>query len=118
MSEIRMRDRYDDDILLKSLGEESSNTTGPAKEFRNLPETCLAKVIVTQVSGSSPTLDLKIQGSDDNENWEDVIILPQITGAGKEEIPLGPQEWRYYRYSSTIGGSESPSFTYLFYLSC
>ena len=40
------------------------------------------EVIVSARSGTSPTLDLKIQGSLDNSTWVDVVYFPQITAVG------------------------------------
>lgn len=33
------------------------------------------------ISGTSPTLDIKIQGTNDNgSNWVDIVSFPQVTG--------------------------------------
>ena len=35
------------------------------------------------ISGTSPTLDVKIQGTNDNgSNWTDIVSFPQKTGTG------------------------------------
>lgn len=64
------------------------------------------------VSGTTPTLDLKIQESDDNSNWSDITgaTFTQLTAAGREEIHFKSNK-RYIRAVATIGGT-TPSFTF------
>jgi len=68
-------------------------------------------VIVTAVSGTSPTMDVVVQESDDTgTNWYDIYHFPRITAAGQYRSPLIPQTGNRVRYVRTIGGT-SPSFT-------
>jgi hypothetical protein len=118
MSEIRKRDRSDTGLLFKDMEEESVNTSGAAKAFHSLPEETRLLVVVSGVSGTDPTLDLTIEGSDDAETWSDLAILPTISTAGAHSFGLGAQDYAHYRYSSVIGGQDNPAFTYLIALSC
>ncbi len=118
MSQQRTRSRYDDELLLKAAGEQTSSTTGDSNDFGSLPETCMVQAFVSDVSGTSPTLDIAIEGSEDGDSWTEILSLPQITDSGKIQAAIGAQKYRYYRYDATIGGSDTPSFTYLLSFSC
>lgn len=66
---------------------------------------------VTVVSGTSPTLDVVIQESDDSgTNWFDVYHFPRITATGMYRSPKLPLVGNRVRYVQTLGGT-SPSFT-------
>lgn len=118
MSFNKTRNRYDVELNLKEMEEETSSTTGDSKLFGSLPETAMAKIIVLDKEGTSPTLDVTLQGSDDEESWEDITSFPQMTDEGHQQLALGPLGYNCYRYNSTIGGTDSPSFTYIVYLTC
>lgn len=67
--------------------------------------------IVTAVSGTSPTLDLSIDESDDGgTNWFRVYDFPRITATGAYRSPPLFLVGNRVRYVQTIGGT-SPSFT-------
>jgi hypothetical protein len=57
-------------------------------------------------AGSSPTLDVKLQESDDNST--------QVTDAAStQKISINTNDYgRYIRAVGTIGGTSSPAFTY------
>lgn len=67
---------------------------------------------VGTVTGTTPTLDIKIQDSDDNSTYADITsaTFTQITatGAGAVEIHTKTNK-RYIRAVGTIGGT-TPSF--------
>jgi hypothetical protein len=65
-------------------------------------------------SGTSPTLDVKIQESDDNSTYSDITgaAFTQLTAAGGERILVRNRTKRYVRALGTIGGSSTPTFTY------
>jgi hypothetical protein len=66
---------------------------------------------VTAVTGTSPTLDVEIQESDDNgTNWYPVYDFPRITTTGIYRSPLLRLVGNRVRYVQTVGGT-SPSFT-------
>lgn len=77
-------------------------TSGPAYSV-NIP--------VTVVSGSTPTLDVSIEESDDNgTNWFKVYDFPRITTTGMYRSPIIRLTGTRVRYVQTVGGS-TPSFT-------
>lgn len=66
-------------------------------------------------SGTSPTLDVKVQDSDDNSTFADIAgaVFTQVTGAGASNQAIGVglnAARRYVRAVATIGGT-SPSFS-------
>lgn len=66
---------------------------------------------ISAVSGTTPTLDLKVQTSHDGTTWDDVAAFPQKTGVNTHKKtfgPLGP----LCRYSWAIGGTATPTFTF------
>ena len=66
---------------------------------------------VTVVSGTSPTLDVTVQESDDTgTNWFDVYTFPRITATGIYRSPKLPLTGNRVRYVQTVGGT-TPSFT-------
>ena len=65
---------------------------------------------VTAASGTSPTLDAKIQTSSDNSSFSDYITFTQATGMTSELKTSASAPARYARAVLTIGGS-TPSFT-------
>jgi hypothetical protein len=71
---------------------------------------------VGAVSGTSPTLDVKVQESaDGSTGWTDVpdAVFTQVTAANNSQIlrveGLGTSRKRYLRAVATVGGT-SPSF--------
>lgn len=66
---------------------------------------------VTAVSGTTPTLDVSIEESDDSgTNWFKVYDFPRITAAGMYRSPLIRLTGNRVRYVQTVGGT-APSFT-------
>jgi hypothetical protein len=68
-------------------------------------------IAVTVVSGTSPTMDVIVQESDDGGvNWFDVYHFERITAIGYYRSPKMPLTGNRIRYVQLIGGT-SPSFT-------
>lgn len=65
-------------------------------------------VHVPSASGTNPTLDVKIQESNDNSTWNDFLVFPQITTAGQYFV-TGKSNARYRRYTADVGGT-NPNF--------
>lgn len=66
---------------------------------------------VTAQGGTSPTLDVSIEESDDaGTNWFKVYDFPRITATGMYRSPKIPLTGNRVRYVQTVGGT-SPSFT-------
>jgi hypothetical protein len=69
-------------------------------------------IVVTAVSGTTPTLDVAIEESPDNgTNWIRVYEFPRITANGSYVSPkLRSTYGTRFRYVRTVGGT-TPSFT-------
>lgn len=66
---------------------------------------------VTAVTGTNPTLDVRIEESDDTgTNWFTVYDFPRITATGIYRSPFLPTTGNRVRYVQTVGGT-TPSFT-------
>lgn len=63
-------------------------------------------------SGTTPTLDVKMQDSPDNSVWTDITgaTATQLTAAGNAEISFRTNQ-KWVRAVATIGGT-TPSFTF------
>lgn len=64
-------------------------------------------------TGTSPTLDVKVQYSPDGNTWFDGASssFTQITGASTPNVLKLTSIGEYIRVFATIGGSASPTFT-------
>ena len=66
---------------------------------------------VTAVTGTTPTLDVSIEESDDSgTNWFKVYDFPRITATGMYRSPIIRTTGNRVRYVQTVGGT-TPSFT-------
>lgn len=85
-------------------GNGSSIDTGDANTIRGLV------LDVTAASGTTPTLDVRVETSDDNSTWRTVGSFAQKTGVSNEHKEFGLLA-RYARIAWTIAG-DTPSFTF------
>lgn len=92
----------------------TATTNGTSVDTRGYGD-AMAVLEVGAVSGTSPTLDVKIQESDDNSAFTDVAgaAFTQVTAANSSQVlrlgQLNLVRKRYVRAVATIGGT-SPSF--------
>lgn len=71
----------------------------------------VVSIPVTAVTGTTPTLDVSIEESDDTgTNWFKVYDFPRITANGVYRSPSIPMVGNRVRYVQTVGGG-TPSFT-------
>jgi hypothetical protein len=62
-------------------------------------------------TGTTPTLTVKIQESDDNSTWRDIGTFEPITTVGGRFYLTIKSNARYRRYVATVGGT-TPSYGY------
>lgn len=103
----------DNNLVLRAASEgtfDASETSATGVDFGG-PDLFAKTYMVRAPSkaGTSPTLDVKIQESDNNSDWRDFLAFPQITVAG-EYFVTGKSNARYRRHYSVLGGSGSPAF--------
>ena len=100
-------------VVLHPLGSETA--TGSGSSVDGSAATSLGAVAylhVPVVSGTTPTLDVKVQHSSDNATWADLITFTQVTTANAyERVAVTGTVNRYLRADFTIGGT-SPDFTF------
>ena len=89
----------------------TSTTNGTGLDMVETYGLCTAYQLVSTVSGTSPTLDGKIQESDDNSTFTDIsgATFTQVTASSNLQIISFQRTKRYVRWSGTIAGT-SPSF--------
>jgi hypothetical protein len=78
--------------------------TGDRTEVRGLV------LDVTAASGTTPTLDVSIQTSDDNSTWRTLASFSQKTTVSNQHLSVSGLD-RYLRFSWVIAGT-TPSFTF------
>ena len=68
-------------------------------------------VNVTAATGTTPTLDIRVEESfDGGTNWVTLYEMQRITAAGNYNTPILRASGRHIRYVQTVGGT-TPSFT-------
>lgn len=95
----------------KSAVAIAATAAGTSYEVARYTEAVLY-VDVTAVSGTSPTLDVKVQSSPDDSIWADVASgsITQFTAAATRLVAVS-NIGRYVRAYYTIGGSATPTVT-------
>lgn len=82
-------------------GQSSGLTVGPGEYDID--------IVVQAKSGTSPTMDIKVQESDDGSTWYDLAVFPQMTAVGQWNRKVKTERERL-RLDYNVGGT-SPSFT-------
>jgi VCBS repeat-containing protein len=95
-------------ITLKAAGAQTASTNGTGVETEG--GSMSLTLAVTAAAGTNPTLDITIQGSDDNSTFYTLGTFTQKTAAATEKKSFSAAP--FVRYASTIGGTDTPSFTY------
>ena len=68
------------------------------------------EVICTAKSGTTPTMDLTIEGSYDNSTWYPLVKFAQYNAVGTYRRKIPPNDYLYIRANYDVGGT-TPSFT-------
>jgi len=101
---------FDANLLFHNAAALTASGNSSSLDVKKTPVAGVpVEVVVTAVSGTTPTLDLVVQESDDDSNWNDVVTFKQITGTGRWG-GLVQSKKRYLRLARTVGGT-TPSFT-------
>lgn len=97
------------DIIAQAATAQTSNGSSASVDLgvRTTVELVLA---VTVVSGSSPTLAVVVEHSDDEVLWNTLGSFASVSAAGRSALRL-PGALRYVRVRWTLGGG-TPSFTF------
>lgn len=88
-----------------------TTTATTATTANNLGNAYQINIPITVVSGTTPTMDVMIQESDDGgTNWTDIYQFNRATATGFLRSPVLPNLGRHVRLVQTIAGT-TPSFT-------
>ena len=88
-----------------------TTTTTTAAVTPTFGSTYTVMMAVTAVTGTTPTLDVQVQESDDTgTNWYAVYDFPRITATGNYRSPRLILSGNRVRYVQTVAGT-TPSFT-------
>jgi hypothetical protein len=99
---------------VSNIAANTSTVTSSGVDLQSYIGQVVVAQLVGTVSGTSPTLDGKIQSSTDNSTWADVsgATFTQVTASNSAQyIAVDTRVAnRYIRYVGTIAGT-TPSFT-------
>lgn len=112
-------------LALKASGAETASTNGAAVDTGSDGGSLFVQVDITASAGTTPTLLVAVQGSEDGTNWVTLGSIgangyvagtpatapANFTGTAAAQKAVFPRT-QYVRYASTIGGSAGQSFTY------
>ena len=98
-------------VILNDIVSAALTTTTTTAAFTVTGTSYSVNIPVTAVTGTSPSLDVTIQESDDaSTNWFNTFSFPRITAAGMYRSPVIPLRGNRIRYVQTVAGT-TPSFT-------
>jgi hypothetical protein len=98
--------------LRAELASAARTTSGQSSAFNIEDARALeATLAVTANAGTTPTLDLKLQVSQDGSTWDDVAAFPQKTGNGTHKRMFSTLGASQGRWVWAIAGT-TPSFTF------
>lgn len=108
----RNEEAFQVDELLASAARTSDGQSGAVDlgKFNDL----IVYLDITAASGTTPTLDVKLQTSyDDGGTWFDLPsgAFSQKSAVGKDVLQIGSNFGRWLRIDYSIGGT-TPSFTF------
>ncbi len=98
------------DVDLSPAAAVTADANSPDTEDVGAASCLRLTLNVSARSGTSPTLDVKIQHSDDNTTFRDLGTFAQKTATGSEVKTFGPCA-RFIRANYDVGGT-TPSFTF------
>ena len=107
--QVRKRGTYDVLAVLIAAATITASANGTGIEVGKGSTFQVAVDVRGAVSGTDQTLDVKIEESDDNSTYTEVMKFPQIDAAGRTQLAV-QVTGKYVRAVVTIGGTDTPSF--------
>lgn len=104
---------YNAPVTIEASSAKSASGNGATQSFEEPGASVAIIVNVSAVSGTGPTLDLKVQWSHDGSTWADgepADSFVQITAA-KIVAKIFARKGPFYRLVWTLGGT-TPNFTF------
>lgn len=99
------------ETLVASAARGASGNSGAIRGFGHASKLRL-QLDVTAFAGTSPTLDVVIEDTLDNTNWNTIGSFSQKVAAGRQVIDITTLFSETLRVRWTIGGTSGPSFTF------
>ena len=105
---------FDKNYMLLDETTVTANKTGTALDRVWMPHTpVVVELAVTgTISGTSPTLDCKVQGSDNGSDWTDIVSFTQVTTSASKQRKRILCPYKYIRGVANKGGT-SPSYGFV-----
>lgn len=98
------------ELLVASAARSTSSDSGALGGYGPVVQG-VVQLNVTAATGTTPTLDVKIEDSVDGTNWNTVQAFTQVTIAGRSVIRINTPFSDLLRVTWTIAGT-TPSFTF------
>lgn len=102
-----------DNLLVADIASAAITSTATTSTITPTPVggAAVFSAAITAVSGTTPTLDIAVEESDDTgTNWYRIYEFPRITATGFYRSPMIPLNGNRLRYVRTLSGT-TPSFT-------
>lgn len=102
-----------DNLLVNDIASAAITSTTTSGTITPTPVggAAVFSAAITAVSGTTPTLDIAVEESDDTgTNWYRIYEFPRITATGFYRSPMIPLNGNRLRYVRTLSGT-TPSFT-------
>lgn len=98
------------DVVLHPSAARTATANGTLVEETGKRRTAALVLVVSARSGTNPTLDVTVQTSRDGSTWYTAGTFTQATATGTQRKTFALD--RYVRGSWTIGGTDTPTFTF------
>ena len=99
-----------EDLILVARQVVDADGNGDATELGDRAVARVTLEVHAAPTGTNPTLDVDIETSPDGINWHVAASFVQATGVTSQRLAV-PVD-RFVRAAWTVGGTDSPGFTY------
>lgn len=99
------------DVLADPAARGASGSSSSRDGF-GAADVLRAQLDVTAFAGTTPTLDVVLEDTLDDVNWNVIGTFAQKTGVGREVINVTAPFTDRVRARWTVGGTGGPSFTF------
>ena len=97
---------------LLASAEQDASTAAPLVSGFGKADTLRAQIEVTAREVTNPTLDVLIEDTLDETNWNTIKAFTRLTATGQEVVDVTTPFSDRIRVSWTIGGTDTPKFTF------
>jgi hypothetical protein len=99
----------------------TTSSTGTGQKISYNVKACAARLHAVNNSGTTPTLDAKVQFSPDNSTWFDELSFTQVaTGTSDQLVHIDTTvtwQYIYVRSVTTLAGT-TPNYDFTVYFDC